>query len=163
MISPKLMLFLNIILAVVFLVAGWFGYDWVLHQVTADLSQSVVAVSPDEVLNQRLLVSLTFALVGVASGIGVWLISRVSNRRRDVGYLLLLISVAIVAIMVVIRLQAHSISSLSKYLEGSTGTLKASISLSSIHLYQIGLIASASVLTVSFVLSLFTRLSKRKM
>ena len=155
MVSPKLMLFLNFILAVVFLVTGWFGYDWVFHQVTADLSQSVVAVSPDEVLNQRLLLSLTFALVGIASGIGVWLISRVSTRRRDIGYLLLLITVAIVALMVVIRLQAHSISSLSKNLEGSTGTLNASISLSSIHLYQVGLIASASVLIVSFALTLF--------
>lgn len=151
------MFFLNFILAVIFLIAGWFGYDWLFHQVTADLSQSVVAVSPDEVLNQRLLVSLTFALVGIASGIGVWLLSRVSNRRRDVGYLLLLISVAIVALMVIIRLQAHNISSLAKNIEGSAGVLNASISLSSIHLYQIGLIASASVLIVSFVLALFCK------
>lgn len=162
MISPKLMLFLNFMFAVIFFVAGWFGYDWVFRQVTADLSQSVVAVSPDEDINQRLLISLTFALVGINTGFGAWLIGRVSTWRRKFVHLLLLIIVAIVALEVAIQHQAHSIRALSKSLEGQTGVLNTSIMLSSIHLYQSGVIASGCVLIASVVLALLYKARSSK-
>ncbi len=141
-------------LVLVFLAAGWIGYDLVFRYVTAESSQSIAVVSAHEVFYQQLLMSLTFALMGMSTGFGAWLLGRLLTWRGYLGHLVLLIFVAILGSAGGIFLVAQRTRILASSDAATTGELNASISLSAIRLYEIGVIAAVCVVTVSVIFAM---------
>ena len=71
-----------IVLAAICFIAGWLSYEWVLHCVTAKIERRIVFSSVQETFNHRLMLSLSFALVGASTGFGALLSGRFSARYR---------------------------------------------------------------------------------
>lgn len=153
--SRKSMLLAVIALAAICFFAGWLSYEWVLHRVTAKIEQRITFASVHETLNHRLMMSLSFALVGVISGFGALLSGRFSAGYRYGRSLLILLLVAVLAVSGWIVVLTKKLTTLSEHLTAVPSLPETSLLLSEIHLYEIGIFGSGCVLVMAIILTIF--------
>jgi hypothetical protein len=155
--SRKFICLAVIALAVIFFITGWLSYEWVLHFVTAKIEQNLIFTSLQEPFNHRLMMSLSFALVGAITGFGVLLSGRFSADYRYGRSLLILLPVAVLAESGWIVVLAKKLSTLSDHVTTAEVPIlpKTALLLSQIHLYEIGIFGSGCVFAVATILAIF--------
>jgi hypothetical protein len=143
-----------IVLAAICFIAGWLSYEWVLHCVTAKIERRIVFTSVQETFNHRLMLSLSFALVGAITGFGALLSGRFSARYRYGRNLLILLLVAMFAVSGWIVVLTNKLATLSAHLAAVPGLPETSLLLSETHLYESGIFGSGCVLVMAIILAI---------
>ena len=144
-------------LAVIFFVTGWLSYGWVLHRVTIKNVQPLMATSVQDALNHRLMMSLSFALVGAITGFGTLLSGRFSPEYRYERSLLILLVVAVLATSAGTAVLTKKFGDLADHLSEMNVPVfpEASLLLSEVHLHEIGIFGSWGVLIAAIILAIF--------
>lgn len=156
--SRKFFIFTMVLLAVLFFVVGWFSYEWMINFVTADMKQSISVTSLQDALSHRLVTSITLACAGVAVGFGMKLGSRSALLNSNGRSFILLSLAAIVTMFGWMVVLAGRMTELSQQLVSTPVMPEASLSITSIPLYEIGLVGSGCTLLIAIIL---VRISKK--
>lgn len=155
--SRKIVIFSTILLASLFFVVGWFGYEWMIQFVTAEMRQSLSVASLQDALNHRLITSASLACAGVAVGFGGLISSRSTVLNNNTRLLILLALAAILAMYGWMVMLAGRMSELSQNLSSTSVVPEASLSITSIPLYEIGLVGSGCTLVIVLALVILSK------
>ena len=147
------------LLVVFYFVAGWFGYEWMLSFVTAEMKQSISATSLQEAFSHRLVTSVSLACVGVVVVVGARLGRRSALLNSNGRSFILLSLAAIVTMIGWMVVQAGRMTELSQKLASTPAMTETSLSITSIPLYEIGLVGSGCALLIAIVLGKISRAS----
>lgn len=151
-------------LMVIFFVTGWLSYEWVLHFVTAKIEQRIIFTSVQEPFNHRLMMSLSFALVGASIGFGVLLSGRFFTRYRYGRSFLILLLVAVLSGICWSVVLAKKVAVFGGDFTSAKMPIlpNTSLLLSQIHLYEIGIFGSGCVLVMAIILAIFFFIRSRE-
>jgi hypothetical protein len=131
-------------------VGAFFGYDWIMQQMTSNIRYSLVA-TPESGLFQHLLITSTaFAFIGFSIGISTWICKR---------YLWLFTLVATISSVGWFLYLSNRVSNLVE--KAGQGLTNVSFPISVMPLYEVGLFAGACVLSVAFAMVILQKLIHR--
>jgi hypothetical protein len=148
---------ITIALTLTHLAVAWFGYNWILEQVTAGINIPVLVDSVQAPFEHLLVTSISYALIGLSIGLGAWICAHDSNKYY-IRLVTILFFASILASSIWLLHLARELAALQEHLESAIGSSIAALTISDIKLHEVGLFASTILWTIVITIVIFNKL-----